>query len=216
MGTQASRYAMLALILAGVFTYTGSEGATLVRSTVFEGFTSHIQQQVELDKAVFVDASTCIRWFYKQEREKPPEPAVRGISDNLRGEGHFALAGILDPSTDCRTRYPGGLKAAREAFSQTQSTLSLSLTFYEFALVGDRDDDGRYNPVELKDILESFSLPSGPELSSAHQLFRLKTQFDSIHQTGQFDMLMSGMGTLYEKGYRFTGRDNVALNRIMG
>lgn len=194
----------------------GASLAALPASHVFDGFTSHIQRQVELDKEVFVHASTCTEWFYKQKQQKPPKPPVTGVSLSSEHASHSSLARIVEPAVDCRTRYPEGLKAAREDFSRTQSTLSLSLTFYEFALVGDRNDDRQYSAAELKDILDSFSLPSQPELPATIQLSRLNAQFDSVHQAGHLDVLVTGMGELLEKGYRFTYRDKEALNRIMG
>ncbi|HET8580840.1 MAG TPA: hypothetical protein VFL31_07565, partial [Nitrospiraceae bacterium] len=37
---------------------------------VFVGFTAHIRQQVQSDKQVFLDASACTEWFYKQLYQK--------------------------------------------------------------------------------------------------------------------------------------------------
>ena len=94
--------------------------------------------------------------------------------------------------------------------------MSLSLTFYEFALVADRNDDERYSADELQDTLESMGLPFRPGLPKAGQLSMLNMHFDTIHQQGQFDVLMSGMTALFDKGYRFTDHDKVALDRVMG
>ena len=205
---------LLTLVSGLLATPLGAGGGQ--RGSVFQAFTSHIQRQVELDKRSFVDASACTEWFYKQQRPKPQEPKVEGVGRRLDQPATHDVQIIRVSSSDCRSRYPGGIDAAREEFGRTQTTLSLSLTFYEFALVGDRDDDSRYNPAELRDILESFGLAFRPELSPATQLTTLNAQFDSVHYTGQFDVLMTGMGVLFEKGYRFTSRDVVALNRIMG
>ena len=181
-------------------------GAQL-HSEVFQAFTAHIERQVQIDKRSFAEASECTQWFYKQERGKgSPPPAVQGVRAILP---HRA-------ALDCHSRYPDGLVAAREDFGRAQSTLSLSLTFYEFALVGDRDDDQRYSDLELRHILESFGLSFNPGLPSALQASTLNAQFDSVHREGEFDVLMQGMGKLFEQGYRFTFRDKEALNRIMG
>lgn len=208
----------------------GLSGASLWAGTtephsVFQAFTSHIQRQVEADKQLFVDASSCTEWFYKRERDKSREPRAEGIALRPSRPGPDAPDAPDAPnamgtervsSIDCRSRYPRGLEGAREDFSRTQSTLSLSLTFYEFALVGDRDDDNQYSPVELRDILESFGLLFRPGLSPAMQLSTLNAQFDSVHYAGKFDVLMTGMTVLFEKGYRFTTRDVEALSRVMG
>ena len=205
---------LLTLACSLVGTSLGASGAQ--GGNIFQAFTSHIQRQVEIDKRFFINASSCAEWFYKQERHKLPEAKSEGVGLRPSQPAPYGIQTVLISSIDCRSRYPGGLDAAREDFSRAQSTLSLSLTFYEFALVGDRDDDSRYNPAELRDILESFGLTFKPELSPATQLTMLSAQFDSVHYAGQFDVLMTGMGVLFEKGYRFTSRDVVALNRIMG
>lgn len=186
-----------------------------LHSEVFESFTAHIERQVEVDKRFFAEASECTQWFYQKERrQKPAPPAVQGIRWEPRAAA--ATARPREVTLDCDSRYPGGLVAAREDFSRTQSTLSLSLTFYEFALVGDRDDDQKYSDLELRHIIESFGLTFNPGLPSALQASTLTAQFDSVHQEGEFDVLMQGMGKLYDQGYRFTFRDKEALNRIMG
>jgi hypothetical protein len=117
-------------------------------------------------------------------------------------------------TSDCPARYPDGLKAAREDFSSTQSALSLSLTFYQFALVGDRNDDKRYNAAELQDMLESFGLAyDGSRPASAH-VTALTSTFDGLHKTGGLERLMTSMGTLFDKGYRLTPRDRSALDQV--
>lgn len=182
---------------------------------VFVAFTDHIQQQVQSDKQSFLDASTCTEWFYKQLYPKLPRPPAEGVAFHTAGpvtEGIFRLA----PATsDCRTRYPGGLEAAREDFSRTQSSLSLSLTFYEFALVGDGNDDGQYSLIELRDVLESFGLSFDAVLTPAGHLATLNAKFDTVYQSRGLEVLMASMGVLYNNGYRLTVRDRAALNRVM-
>lgn len=189
--------------------------APQLHSEVFQAFTAHIERQVQVDKRIFAEASECTQWFYKQERRKdsspPPVQGVRWEPDTASGTGLAWPAAL-----DCNARYPGGLVAAREDFSRAQSTLSLSLTFYEFALVGDRNDDQQYSDLELRHIVESFGLTFNPGLPSALQASALNAQFDSMHEAGELEGLMSGMGKLYDQGYRFTFRDKEALNRIMG
>ncbi len=192
-----------------------AQAAAQLHREIFQAFTSHIERQVEVDKRFFVEASECTQWFYKQERRKDsPPPAAQGV--RWEPGATNATTRPRRVALDCDSRYPGGLVAAREDFSRTQSLLSLSLTFYEFALVGDRDDDQRYSDLELRHIIESFGLTFNPGLPSALQASTLKAQFDSVHQEKEFDVLMQGMGKLYDQGYRFTFRDKEALNRIMG
>ncbi|MBI4401629.1 MAG: hypothetical protein HY581_08350 [Nitrospirae bacterium] len=179
---------------------------------MFRSFTSHIQQQIRSDKQGFVEAQTCTAWFYKQLHQKPPRPQAEGIV--FHAPRRIRLQ-TLDTS-DCQTRYPHGLEAAREDFSRTQSSLSLSLTFYEFALVGDRNDDERYSVSELKDMLESFGVSFNAVLAPAVHLAALNAKFDALRKSGGLDVLMASMGTLYDKGYRFTNQDRAALNRVAG
>jgi len=176
---------------------------------VFQGFTGHIERQIKQDKQYFVDAQTCTEWFYKQQK-KPNQPKAEGIVFSDRPPAiHPAVQ-----TPDCPARYPGGLNAAREDFSSTQSALSLSLTFYQFALVGDRNDDERYSAAELQDVLASFGLSydrSGP--ASAH-VTALTSTFDGLHKTGGLERLMTSMGSLYDKGYRLTPHDRTTLDQI--
>ena len=200
----------VSLLLICPITATGQSG------NVFKAHTLHIERQVDVDKRFFVDASTCTEWFYKQELDDQSPPGVEGIAYRPGQSDALTRGRALRAVLDCKSRYPGGLKAAREDFSRTQSTLSLSLTFYEYALVGDGDDDGQYSPAELRDIMESFGLAVQPELSPNRQLSRLNAHFDSVHQTLQFDVLMAGMQVLFDRGYRFTNLDKAELNRVMG
>jgi hypothetical protein len=176
---------------------------------VFASFTGHIRQQIQSDKQRFVEADVCTQWFYQQHRKKTPAtPPAQGVAYRRAASGRPAL-----DAAQCPTRYPGGLEAARLDFSRTQSSLALSLTFYEFALVGDANDDGRYSPAELKDIMGSFGLASDGLPGSAA---RLTATFDALHEAGGMDSLMTSMGILYDKGYRFTASDRDELTRIAG
>lgn len=176
---------------------------------VFQGFTGHIERQIKQDKQYFVDAQTCTEWFYKQQK-KPDQPKVEGIVfSGRRPDVHSAIQ-----TSDCPARYPGGLNAAREDFSSTQSALSLSLTFYQFALVGDRNDDGRYNAAELQDVMESFELSYDRSRPASAHVTALTSTFDGLHKTGGLERLMTSMGTLYDKGYRLTQHDRTTLDQV--
>jgi hypothetical protein len=89
------------------------------------------------------------------------------------------------------------------------------LTFYEFALVGDRDDNNRYSPRELSDVLVALSLASDPGLGNAAHLRSLTATFDRLHESRGMDALMAGMSKLYDQGYRLTPADRADLNRVM-
>jgi hypothetical protein len=195
----------LLLVLGGP---AGAAALPAGEDEVFGPLAAHIQRQILADKQGFVVAQICTEWFYKQRFQKPPKPKVEGVG--------FRRTVPSAESPDCPARYPGGLEAAREDFSRTQSLLSLSLTFYEFALVGDRNDDQQYSPAELRDVLESVALPFDPAAGSAAHFGSLAAVFDKMHRTGGMESLMAGMSTLYERGYRLTGGDRSALNRVMG
>ena len=201
---------MRALIVAwsGVLWLCGPSIATAQSVNVFQGLTGHIEQQIKRDKQSFLDAQTCTEWFYEQQK-KPNQPKAEGITfSGLRPGIYLAIQ-----TADCSVRYPGGLNAAREDFSSTQSALSLSLTFYEFALVGDRNDDGRYSPAELQDMLESFGLSYHRDGMASVHLTALTSTFDGLHKTGGMERLMTSMGTLYDKGYRLTPHDRSTLDQ---
>ena len=170
---------------------------------VFAQFTRHIQRQAATDKQAFGVASRCLSWFYNQQRQRPSPPAVQGI------------AWVQAEPPECRKLYPGGLDAVRTDFQRTQSLLSLTLTFYEFALVGDSDDNDRYSARELRDVLVALNLSSDPSLCNAAQLRSLTLTFDRLHESRGMDTLMTGMSKLYEQGYRLTPADRATLNRIM-
>jgi hypothetical protein len=183
---------------------------------IFSRFTQHIQRQAETDKRAFAIASQCMNWFYKQQRHKPAPPAVQRIAWTRHVESPW---GVADPSeqqaSDCRSRYPQGIDAVRTDFQRTQSLLSLSLTFYEFALVGDGDDNAVYNNRELQDILVALDLSSEPSLGSTAHLLALISKFDTLHNAKGMESLMTGMGKLYDQGYRATTADRARLNRVM-
>jgi len=176
---------------------------------VFSRFTAHISRQIQSDKLSFIEAEACTHWFYRQQRKPKPRPQAQGVAWPARP----ALGGLVD-DTECATRYPGGLDAAREGFSRAQGLLSLSLTFYEFALVADRDDDDQYSAAELRDIMDSFGLSFDSAGPSAGHAKLLNTKFDALRETLGLDRLMESMGALYEKGYRLSSRDQAALSRF--
>jgi len=180
---------------------------------VFRGFTSHISEQIRQDKQDFAIAQSCISWMYDRMKKKLQNPAPRPEKIS------FSFTSEPKDEFDCATRYPDGLEglqAAREDFSHTQQSLSFSLTFYEFALVGDRDDDGRYNGGELKDVFESFGMNFEDRLPSDTYLVSLKGKFDNLRGNRGLQPLVKSMELLLEKGYRFTTADQEALNRELG
>lgn len=191
-----------AVLLGG---WAGVQDARADSDTVFYGFTTHIARQIVTDKQTFVQAQICTQWFYRERDRKPAKPPVQGV------EYRHAADTAAD---DCTQRYPGGLEAARDAFGRTQSTLSVSLTFYEFALVGDRNDDQRYSAGELRDLMESCGLPFAPAAGSDLHVTALTQHFDALHRSGGLEALMTGMNALYEKGYRLTSGDRSAMDRI--
>jgi len=105
---------------------------------------------------------------------------------------------------------------ARNDLAKTQALLSVSLTFYEFALVADRNDDAIYNPTELQDLLRSLTLSYHDEEPTLNQVMALTERFDSWYRSRNMDALMHGMSDLYERGYRVTPSDRVELDRVMG
>jgi hypothetical protein len=187
----------------------GADLALAQFADIFQDFTNHIERQIKQDKQYFLDAQTCTEWFYKQQK-KPNQPKAEGIVFS----GRRPTVRPAVQTADCPARYPRGLNDAREDFSSTQSALSLSLTFYQFALVGDRNDDKRYNAAELQDMLESFGLAyDGSRPASVH-VTALTTTFDAIRKAGGLERLMTSMGTLFDKGYRLTPRDRSALDQV--
>lgn len=182
---------------------------------VFAQFTRHIQRQATTDKQAFSVASRCLSYFYQQERKKSPPPVVQGIAWSPNRAAGYGIWLTQDEPAECRAAYPGGVEAVRTDFQRTQSLLSLSLTFYEFALVGDGDDNNRYSPRELHDVLAALKLSSDPSLGNAAHLRSLTATFDRLHESRGMETLMAGMSQLYEQGYRLTPADRASLNQVM-
>ncbi len=185
---------------------TAGVSRAAVDNDVFEGFVRHIVQQVDRDKAEFVAAESCTTWFYEQLRRTPRAPA---------GAYRLSFAAGAPASISCARQYPG-IDAARAAFAKSQSTLSLSLTFYQLALVADRDDDERYDAVELRDILDSLRVSRWEREDHPRPLARLNGAFDDAREAAAFTVLTDGMEMLYRKGYRFTRVDQAAMGRVTG
>jgi len=176
------------------------------QSDVFRQFTQHIQRQIELDKTAFAQASGCTNWFYHQEKQPPAPPIAQPIRLDL----------VLQPPSkeECLRTYPRGLDSVRQDFHRTQTSLSVSLTFYEYALVGDRNDDGRYSREELQDIFPALALTFDPDLSPNAQAASLAGRFDDWYRMRNLEHLMTGMAQLYEKGYRVSPADRAELDRV--
>ncbi len=195
-----------ALLLVGVS--RAADGAAFVATgnDVFHGFVQHIARQVTKDKVAFVAAESCTAWFYQQLR-KPPS----GRADVYR----LSFTDEAPGSHACASQY-ADINEARAAFAKSQSTLSLSLTFYQLALVADRDDDERYDAVELRDILDSLNLSLLEREYSMQSLARLNGAFDDVRKAEEFTVLTDSMAMLYRKGYRFTNMDQAAMGRVTG
>ena len=175
---------------------------------VFGGFTKHISEQIIKDKVDFAVAENCATWHYKQLKQKRIPPDVEKI---------FFRPVAQDPERNpCPPEYGDGINGARAAFARSQSFLSLSLTFYQFALVGDRNDDGEYDATELQDVLESMGVNFLEHEQAFQYLAKLNGKFDAVRQTIEFSVLTDGMQALYSKGYRLTPADQGALNQVTG
>ena len=175
-------------------------------TTIFHQFTQHIGSQIHRDKQAFSQANSCVSWFYKAK--KTPPSAVQGIRWNVTPSSQ--------PEADCRRYYPGGMDDARDDFAKTQTLLSVSLTFYEFALVADRNDDAIYSPAELQDLFRSLTLSYSDGDPTLKQVTALTERFDSWYRSRNMEALMQGMSDLYERGYRVTPSDRAELDRVMG
>ena len=185
----------------------GEARATLVADDgVFPTFTRHIARQVSIDKEAFAQASTCLSWFYKGSKKAPPA-ATQGIS--------WRLPILLEPERDCPRQYPGGMETARDDFAKKQTSLSVSLTVYEFALVADHNDDQQYNAAELQDMFHSLSLAYDAATPPRAAGATLTARFDQWYRTRNLEEVMQGMSTLYERGYRVTAHDRAELDRVM-
>ena len=192
----------LTVLMCGLFPgdSSGRENA------IYQQFTQHIGRQIHKDKQAFAQANSCVSWFYKAK--KTPPPAVQGIS--------WSATPSSQPEVDCLRDYPGGMDDARDDFVKTQTLLSVSLTFYEFALVADRNDDASYGPAELQDLFHSLTLSYSDGAPTPKQVTALTERFDSLYHNRNMDALMQGMSDLYERGYRVTPADRVELDRVMG
>jgi hypothetical protein len=199
-------YGLVLLFIGGSLATPASEAISST-SEVFGQFTHHIQQQIEHDKQAFSRASGCTKWFYKQEKKPAPSSPVQRI-DRM-------LANSAPTEDECRRQYPGGIDAVREDFAKTQTFLSLSLTFYEFALVGDRDDDGLYSGGELQDMFHVLTLSYDAAHSPTVHAEALTDRFDTWYKARNLESLMNSMGRLYERGYRVTPADRAELDRVM-
>ena len=173
---------------------------------IFQQFTQHIGRQIYKDKQAFALANHCVSWFYKTK--KAPPASVQGIN----WDPTFSS----QPEWDCSRNYPGGMDDARDDLAKTQASLSVSLTFYEFALVADQNDDAIYSPAEIQDLFRSLSLSYHNGESTLVQVSALTDRFDSWYHRRNMDALMQGMSDLYERGYRVTPSDRVELDRVMG
>ena len=192
--------------LAIVLCMGGVSGAALGNG-VFQGFTHHIAQQITRDKVDFAVAESCTSWFYEQMKKSP------GVRPDVK---RLSLVAEDDPdSHPCAGRYPG-INEARQAFADTQSTLSLSLTFYQLALVADRDDDESYDADELQDMLASLNVELLQGDHPFQLLAKLTGKFDDVREAIEFTTLTDGMQALYTKGYRFTPADQAAMGRVTG
>jgi hypothetical protein len=194
--------AFLIILMCGLFPgdSLGKENA------IFQQFTQHIGRQIHIDKQAFSQANSCVSWFYKAK--KTPPSAAQGISWNITPSSQ--------PEVDCLRYYPGGMDDARDDFAKTQTSLSVSLTFYEFALVADRNDDAVYSPAELQDLFHSLTLSYNDGDPTPKQVTALTERFDSWYHSRDMNALMQGMSDLYERGYRVTPSDRVELDRVMG
>ena len=175
-------------------------------NSIFQQFIQHIGRQIHKDKQAFAQANKCVSWFYKAK--KAPPPAVQGISWNATPSSQLEV--------DCLRNYPSGIDDARDDFAKTQTLLSVSLTFYQFALVADWNDDAIYSPAELQDLFRSLSLSYDDGAPTLNQVMALTERFDSLYHNRNMDALMRGMSDLYERGYRVTPSDRVELDQVMG
>jgi hypothetical protein len=207
-------YSVQAALFIALVAYLGLSGYLLASvqshdktDGVFDRFTHHIQQRVATDKIAFTKASGCTNRLYQQQKQKPAPAPVSPIRFDL----------VVEPPDReaCLRDYPGGLDAVRKDFHKTHTSLSISLTFYEFALVGDRDDDERYSAEELRDLFQSLDLTYDPAHPASIQATDLTGRFDAWYGERNLESLMHGMERLYEKGYRVTSADRIELDRVM-
>ncbi len=194
------------VVLISVMAWCGASLWAAVTAGVFSGFTNHISEQIMKDKVEFASAENCTVWHYQQLKKKRIRPDVEKTS--------FQQIEQDLQQGPCSTDYPDGINGARAAFAQSQSSLSLSLTFYQFALVGDRNDDGEYDATELRDVSESLGVGYLEQEKTFQHLAKLNGKFDAVRETVEFSVLTDGMQVLFTKGYRLTPSDQVALNKV--
>ena len=196
------------VIIGSVVAWCGAPLFAAVTAGVFWGFTNHISEQIMKDKVEFAAAENCTVWHYQQLKKKRIRPDVEKTS--------FQQIGRDPEQNPCPADFPDDINGARAAFAKTQSSLSFSLTFYQFALVGDRNDDGEYDATELQDVFESVGV-GYTELEGPFQhLSKLNGMFDTVRETTEFSVLTDGMQALFTKGYRLTPADQDALNKVTG
>lgn len=175
------------------------------QADLFRSFTQHIQRQINQDKIAFTQASGCINWFYHQQKHPAP-PTAQPI--------RFDLVLEAPSREECLRVYPRGLDSVRQDFDRTQTSLSVSLTFYEYALVGDRNDDRRYSGEELRDLFLALHLSYDPSRSPLTLASSLTARFDEWYRARNLELLMNGMAQLYDKGYRVSPADRAELDRV--
>lgn len=210
----AATVAVVGCLLAFVF---GDDSAH-ARPSDFSTLTAHVEERAAVEKQHFGIASTCTNWFYTEMRRKPTPPAVEPIrwrhtSDRVLPAAADNAATEFFVESECPRRYPAGLDDARKAFAQAQSTLSIVLTFYEFALLADADDDRTYSSAELDDLVESMGLPTVTAQLDTGAV--LRGTFDRWVTDRNLEQIMNAMSHLQERGYRVTVADRTQLERVM-
>lgn len=210
----ASTVAAVGCLLAFVL----EDSPVHARPSDFSTLTTHIEQRAAVEKQRFGIASTCTDWFYTQMKRKPTPPAVEPIrwrqtSNRVHSAAADDTATEFFVESECPRRYPAGLDDARKAFAQAQSTLSIVLTFYEFALLADADDDRAYSSAELDDLVESMGLPTVTAQIDTGAV--LRGTFDRWVTDRNLEQIMNAMSHLQERGYRVTVADRTQLERVM-
>ncbi len=84
------------------------------------------------------------------------------------------------------------------------------------ALISDGNDDHAYNTEEMQDVLHAFDRTYQREQSVEQYVSQLIGLFERSRPEMQFPVLMAGMQTLMDKGYRLTRADQTALNHELG
>jgi len=81
------------------------------------------------------------------------------------------------------------------------------------ALISDGNDDHAYSTEEMQDVLNAFDRTYRNGQSVDQYVSQLIRVFERTRPEMQFPVLMSGMQTLMDKGYRLTKADQIALNQ---